>query len=61
MTVVELITTVILSNATWSMDAESGQPQLCIPQTLDDKGSYVCTQVPEEFLHQWLINNTIKV
>lgn len=61
MTLVELITTIVLSKATWSMDVESGKPQLCVPQTLEEESEYICTQVPEPFLHRWLINNTTKV
>jgi hypothetical protein len=61
MTIQEILVTIILTNSVWSMDIETNKPMLCVPKSLEENAEKICTKVPEEFLQQWLVTNSIKV
>jgi hypothetical protein len=61
MTIQELLVTIILSNSVWTMDPETHKPMLCVPKALEEDAEKICTQVPDEYLIQWVVANSTKV
>jgi len=65
MSMAELVLIYALNNAVWKM-TEEGVPQICLSvptESSDGKPETFqgCTTVPDEILHRWLSETTIKV
>jgi hypothetical protein len=43
------------------MDPETHKPTLCVPKALEEDAEKICTQVPDEYLIQWVVANSTKV